>query len=1337
MKKHQHLNWTFFFSLGIALVAIPFGLVQAVDTAIVLDPNFPTAATLPPTVPDPNTGGTIQPINQNNGQAAGNNLFYSFNQFNIGSGDTAYFNFTQNWENVITRVTGGAVSFIDGTLRVGGNREVGGTPADAIAGATTITNAAKNFFFINPSGITFGPGSVVDVPGSFYASTASTLNFSDGSSFRADGTQPSVISASSPVSFGFLGNETGALVLNQAKVQVFNDETLALVGHDISIDNSTVGMVDLTIAQTGFTPLGLPDPNAMNRFTDRRPLFIDGIQLLVLANHSQNNVPIDTTGIKALGNQMDGNINISNTNLINAGGDAEEITFIRGGDITLNNASVVSSNYGDDCGGFCGSFTGNEKITGISGIDVLAKGALTLNNGHIVTETSFSPVNPTSSDDAINIQANSLLMNNGSSISSRSLNVGNITPSYIPAGIIPVLYPVNPKAGNININVNTDFVAKGGSSILSSTETFGNAGEIKLTAGSITLDNASIKSESLSNTNGLTGYVNDGHNSIYDPNRAQQDFYLDYNRFVPNQPNPYVNAIPALQTTTYNAGDAGKVTLTATSGDIKLANGSTVSTDIHSGTVNSGTAGISLTANSGAITIDRSAISSATSGDANAGDINLAANSPLQMSNNSSITTDSLGVNGAKLGNSGAISITSQTATMDTGSVISSSSKSLGSAGQISVNTTNGIALTNSSISTDVQNGTQSSQTGKIALNAQAGAITLDGSTVSSTTSGDANAGDIVLSASGPLQLSNNAKITTDSSGAKLGNSGAIAVNAKALTMDTGVISSSSKSLGSAGQITVNTPDGIALTNSSISTDVQNGTQSSQTGKIALNAQAGAITLDGSTVSSTTSGDANAGDIVLTASDLLQLSNNAKITTDSSGAKLGNSGAIAVTAKALSMNTGVISSSSKSLGSAGQISVNTANGIALTNSSISTDVQNGTQSSQTGKIALNAQAGAITMDGSTVSSTTSGDANAGDINLVASGLLQMSNGSKITTDSLGDSSKLGNSGVISIASKDLTMNTGSLISSSTNSLGNAGTVTINTGFLNIQGLGAIPISQLGHYVEPNFTGIRSTANAGSGGQTGFIDILARNNMMLTNGAQISISNKANVANTSSLVPTHINIVTPNLTMTNSQIVADSSGNVDAGDINITFTDTLYMDPSAISTLANNGNGGNIVINGGNMFWLQDSAITTSVLGLQGNGGNIDIKSDYLIMDSGFIQANTAAQGASGGTVNINVNTLIPSGSLLFVGGNSPFRFQPYSGINVIQAAAPNGVKGQINSTSPQLNLSGTLANLILQSFDQNVLSRDLCAIGDSSSLSQSGKGGLRRRAKEPLLSNAF
>ncbi|MEI6707653.1 MAG: filamentous hemagglutinin N-terminal domain-containing protein [Methylococcales bacterium] len=1027
-------NCIYFLAI-VAITIFHFSMAQAVTTAINVDSTLGANQTI-------NNAGGVYAITEANGkpdaQSGNTNLFFSFSTFNVGAGNTASFDLTNSWSNVVTRVTGGAASTIDGTLKV--NTALGGW--------------ADNFFFINPSGITFGPGSVVDVPGSFYASTASILNFKDGTSFRADGTQPSGLSAADPVSFGFLGNETGALNLNNTRIQLFDDTRLELVGHDININTSTLGQVNLVA--NGYSPY-----------------HIDGIQMLLLATHSQTAGTVDLDGQKAT-IPLNGDINIANTTLLNAGGDAEEIQFVRGGNISLSNAHIISDNYGDDCGGFCSS--SDPLNIPLSGIDITATGKLTLDNvSSIESETSFNPVGN------INIQAQSLLLDNNSKITTSSINSTHI--NYLPAGTIPVPNPINPLAGNINIMVANDFVAKGGSSILSSTETFGNAGHINITAGSVALDNASIKSESTSNSNSLLGYNTDSNgNILYTANTLDfTNLYSSSNQLV---------------TATHNVGDAGQITL----------------------------------------------------------------------------------------------------------------------------NTTSSIALVNNSlISTNIQSGTQASELGKIALNAQAGAITLDGSTVSSTTSGDANAGDIVLTASDPLQLSNNAKITTDSSGAKLGNSGAIAVTAKALTMNTGVISSSSKSLGSAGQITVNTPDGIALSNSSISTDVQNGTQSSQTGKIALNAQAGAITLDGSTVSSTTSGDANAG----------------------------------------------------------------------------------------------------------------------DINLVASGLLQMSNGSKITTDSLGDSSKLGNSGVISIASKDLTMNTGSLISSSTNSLGNAGTVTINTGLLNIQGLGAIPISQLGHYVEPNFTGIRSTANAGSGGQTGFIDILARNNMMLTNGAQISISNKANVTNPSSLVPTHINIVTPSLTMTNSQIVADSSGNVDAGDINITFTDTLYMDPSAISTLANNGNGGNIVINGGNMFWLQDSAITTSVLGLQGNGGNIDIKSDYLIMDSGFIQANTAAQGASGGTVNINVNTLIPSGSLLFVGGNSPFRFQPYSGINVIQAAAPNGVKGQINSTSPQLNLSGTLANLILQSFDQNVLSRDLCAIGDSSSLSQSGKGGLRRRAKDPLLSNAF
>ncbi len=1083
MKMHLHFNWTFIFLCSIALATIPFGLVQAVSTHIVIDNTLPVNPTLPNTVTDPATGGTIHPINQNNGKQAGDNLFYSFSHFNIGSHDTAYFNLhgpgTLNdngnpnpWENVIARVTGGLASFIDGTLRVSGTRVVDGNSSnnvdyvDGITGATTIVNGTKNFFFINPAGITFGAGSVVDVPGSFYASTSSSLKFKDGSTFGMDqqGSPINQLTTATPAAFGFLGNEAGALTLDHATVQVFNDQTLALVGRDITINNSTVGQVDLTKHQNGFNDVGLPtDPNNFNpsdpatypRFVTKGDLFVDGIQLLLFANHGKRDVQIfdnnpnnflNSSGdpdeqarinynatVASTLNHLDGTINISNTDLINAGGDAEEITFIRGGDINLTNASIVSSNYGDDCAGICADNGGDESVPGISGIDILATGKLALNNGHIVTETSFSRVNPAADNVAINIQAASMLMDNGSTVSTRSLNVANINQSFIPKGIFPVPHALDPQAGNINIKIVDakgvfhDFTAQGGSSVESSTETFGNAGKITIEAGSIKLSNASIKSESVSPTNRLTGYVKDN-----DP-----AFKGDIQRTVDAQGNHIYGRTDSYALLTEN----------------------------HSR-------------------------------------YDLLSHDEQQPN--------------------------------------------------------------------------------------------LDA----------------------PFDA-NNPAFTT--SGVTFG--------------------------------LVPLTDKMMLINH--------------------NYDAGA-----------------AGGISLTA----------------------HSG-----------------------------------GIELTNSTISTNILSGTKNTEPGRISLTADSGPISMDRATISSTTSGDANAGAVTLTSVGAIKMSNFSQITTDTKGiNDNKGGDAGAISINSKALNVNSGSLISSSTDGLGRAGSVTVKADNVSIRGLAPIPVSHLGRYLEQNFTGIRSIASARSGGQTGTINIDATGDVNLTNGGQISISNLAHAANPKSLDPTSITINASSVYLTNSQIVADASNNLKAGDanasnvnagnINITFKDWLKLDPSAISTIALNGNGGAINIRGGNFFWLQDSEITTSVLGLKGNGGNIDITSNYLIMDSGFIQANTAAKGAAGGLVKVNVGTLIPSGSSLFVGGNTPFIFRPYSGINVIQAAAPGGVSGQVSVTNPQLNLSGTLASLIVQSFDPNAISRNLCAIGESSSLAQSGKGGLRRRAKDALIS---
>lgn len=71
--------------------------------------------------------------------------------------------------------------------------------------------------------------------------------------------------------------------------------------------------------------------------------------------------------------------------------------------------------------------------------------------------------------------------------------------------------------------------------------------------------------------------------------------------------------------------------------------------------------------------------------------------------------------------------------------------------------------------------------------------------------------------------------------------------------------------------------------------------------------------------------------------------------------------------------------------------------------------------------------------------------------------------------------------------------------------------------------------------------------------------------------------------------------------------------------------------------------------GGQLINLQNSGFLTSVSGANSNGGNINITTDYLIMQTGVIQANVV--GGSGGDISLNLKALIPSYNSLFLGGN--------------------------------------------------------------------------------------
>jgi len=116
------------------------------------------------------------------------------------------------------------------------------------------------------------------------------------------------------------------------------------------------------------------------------------------------------------------------------------------------------------------------------------------------------------------------------------------------------------------------------------------------------------------------------------------------------------------------------------------------------------------------------------------------------------------------------------------------------------------------------------------------------------------------------------------------------------------------------------------------------------------------------------------------------------------------------------------------------------------------------------------------------------------------------------------------------------------------------------------------------------------------------------------------------------------------------------------------------------------------------------------------------------MKTGFIQANTEASGASGGDILIDTQQLIfPTNQVFLTNQNERIDFVINSPQNVIQAAAPDGVSGNVTVTAPTLDLSSSILNISTRFSEQANISKNPCQVRTGeipSSLIWAGKGGL-------------
>jgi len=139
-------------------------------------------------------GGEIMEIKPEHGKIVEKNLFHSFRTFNVEKHQIANFTGPEkgNIQNIISRVTGGELSSINGTIK------------------SEISNA--NFYLLNPAGVIFGSHASLDVKGSFHVSTVDYLIMQDNIKYDIHSTTPT-LSMANPKAFGFIDDAIGSITI--------------------------------------------------------------------------------------------------------------------------------------------------------------------------------------------------------------------------------------------------------------------------------------------------------------------------------------------------------------------------------------------------------------------------------------------------------------------------------------------------------------------------------------------------------------------------------------------------------------------------------------------------------------------------------------------------------------------------------------------------------------------------------------------------------------------------------------------------------------------------------------------------------------------------------------------------------------------------------------------------------------------------------------------------------------------------------------------------------------------------------------------------------------------
>ncbi len=635
------------------------------------------------------------------GTQAGSNLFHSFGEFSVPTGGTAFFNNAQDIQNIISRVTGTSVSNIDGLIRA---------------------NDAANLFLINPNGIIFGRNASLSIGGSFVASTASSLNFANGSQFSATNPQSTpLLTISVPVGLQYGGSRGSIQNQSQATdssgktvgLQVQQARTLALVGGDIRLDSGRL------TAPSGQVYLGgLAEAGTVRLQKNSSHLSVNFPNGVVLADVSLTN-----------GAEVN----------VRAGGE---------GSITVNGRNIDLSGQSGLRAGIALGLGSPQSQAGDIQLD--ATGVVNVREGSFIADNSFGQGNA----GTVKITAQDSVSFNGSASAQSSLAVGGVGES-----------------GGIIINTGSLFLTND-AYLNASTNGQGNAGSVNINArDTVSFNRAFIFNNVAPGAVGNSGGINITTGSLLLANEAQLQTSV-------------VEANATLTAGRGNAGNVNITARDMISFDGMNSEGypSAVFSTLDRGAVGKG-GDINITTGSLSLT-NNSALIADINGQGQGGDINLNVKGAILLTGGSPAPTGesariTLGVQPEGIGSAGNVNIRTGSLVLKQGAIVKGSTQGQGSAGNIQIHA-DAVDISDSVPSSGLPSGLFTStdtdfQAGNIIVHTGTFRIA-DGAALSARSKGNGQGGDIRVNATSSFEAVNGGQLVTTTFGQ--GQAGKIVVNA-------------------------------------------------------------------------------------------------------------------------------------------------------------------------------------------------------------------------------------------------------------------------------------------------------------------------------------------------------------------------------------------------------------------------------------------------------------------------------------------------------------------------------------------------------------------------------